>query len=92
MPTGLAAAGRGLWSRLQVGYGVADPAGLAILEQAARALDRVEECRAAIAKDGVTVRDRWDQVKPHPLLAAERDARAAVLAAIRQLGAEIPED
>jgi P27 family predicted phage terminase small subunit len=92
MPAGLGAHGKALWTKLQAGYGVVDPAGLAVIEQAAKAIDRLEECRRAIARDGVTTTDRWGQVKPHPLLASERDARAGVLAAIRQLGAEVPED
>ena len=39
--------------------------------------------------DGQTTTDRWGQTKPHPLLAAARDHRAAWLAALRQLNLSI---
>lgn len=90
-PAGLSDAGAKLWRELAAAYKIDDPHGEAILALACRAADRLEACRKRIEKDGVSVRDRWGQVKPHPLLAAERDARAAVLAALRQLSLPIPE-
>src|SRR5512136_1953957 len=90
-PAGLSEAGANLWRKLSTEYRVDDAHGQAELALACRAADRLEACRKRIEKDGVSVRDRWGQVKPHPLLAAERDARAAVLAALRQLSLPIPE-
>jgi hypothetical protein len=52
----------------------------------------MRRCRQAIDRDGEAVRDRWQQLKPHPLLSAERDARAAFLAAFRQLNLDLVED
>lgn len=42
---------------------------------AATCLDRLDEIRQAVEKDGLTVLDRFDQSKAHPLLSVERDNR-----------------
>ena len=91
-PDDLGAAGKDLWRRLTDGYAISDEGGRAVLEVAARACDRAEDCRRRVAKDGPTVRDRWRQVKPHPLLAVERAARAQMLQAVKQLALPLPED
>jgi phage terminase small subunit len=91
-PADLGTAGRDLWSKLTTDYRVDDQAGQAVLAVACRAADRAESCRAAVAKDGLVVRDRFRQTRPHPLLAVERSARAQMLTALRQLSLPIPED
>ena len=91
-PSDLGAAGRELWQRLTADYRIDDRAGQAVLGVACRAADRAETCRVAVAKDGLVVRDRFRQTRPHPLLAVERSARAQMLAALRQLSLPIPED
>jgi len=60
-----------------------------ILTEAANALDRAERCRLQIAKAGETFVDRWGQLRPHPLLAAERDSRALFARLLRELGLDI---
>jgi P27 family predicted phage terminase small subunit len=61
----------------------------AVLIAALEAHQRARECREAISRDGMTVLGRDGQDKVHPLLAVERDARAAFLTAIRALGLEL---
>jgi P27 family predicted phage terminase small subunit len=90
-PANLSATSRNLWGRLRDEYGIRDVAGLAVLEQALRSLDRAEQARRLLDRQGVVVTDRWGQSKPHPAAAVERDSRAAFLAAVRQLGVQIPE-
>ena len=68
------------WDRLVADYGIEDSGGELLLETALTALDRMQAAQAAIAKDGATVEDRWHQVKPHPLLTVERDARSGSVA------------
>jgi P27 family predicted phage terminase small subunit len=87
-PKGLSASTKFWWVRLRDDYGVADSEGLLLLEVAARALDRLNEIQAIITKDGAAVTDRFGQVKPHPLLTAEKDARHGLLAALKALGLE----
>jgi len=42
-----------------------------------------------IAELGVTVVDRWQQVKPNPATTIERDSSRAMLSALRQLNLDI---
>jgi phage terminase small subunit len=90
-PADLGATGRALWLKLAGAYKVDDEHGQTVLALACRAADREQACRRQIEHDGVSVRDKWNQIKPHPLLAAERDARSQVLAALRALALPIPE-
>ncbi len=80
---------KGLRRRLTDEYHITDEAGVAILRTALEAFDRMRSCQRVIARDGLTVTDRWGQVKPHPLIAAERDARAAWLAGLKQLNLDL---
>ena len=78
---------------------ITEPATAALLAERRRARglklnypEAVAYISAAIleaARDGQTVEDRFGQAKPHPLLAAERDARAQMLAALRALDLEL---
>ena len=40
---------------------------------AAEALDRGREARERIEQDGALITDRFEQLKPHPAVAIERD-------------------
>src|SRR5690348_6157715 len=76
---------RRLWSQIVAAFDFGDPASQAVLRTALEAHMRARRCREAIDRDGESVRDRFDQLKPHPLLSAERDARAAFLQVMRAL-------
>lgn len=74
------------WRGVQHEYAIADHAGVMLLNQAALALHRAEQARAAIERDGLTVTDRFGCVKHHPLLPHLRDAESSFrssLAALR---------
>ena len=60
----------------------------AVLATALEAHQRAREARETIASEGMIV-GRAGQGKVHPLLAVERDARHAWLAAIKALGLEL---
>ncbi len=77
------------WSKLAAEYGIVDDAGLLILNTAFEAFDRMLDTQASIAKDGATMVDRFGQMKAHPLLPVERDARAAFLAALKALNLDL---
>lgn len=70
-------------------YGIYDEAGLKILQAALEAFDRAQAARVAIDEQGMTIKDKFGQIKPHPLLANERDSRAAFLAALKALNLDI---
>jgi len=75
--------------RIATGYGIDDPGGQLLLNVAATSLARLIEAQRAIAKDGAFQTDRNGVVKAHPACALERDSRAGLLAALRQLHLDI---
>jgi phage terminase small subunit len=87
-PKTLSAESRKLWREIVAQYGLEDPPGLAVLHESLAALDQARACRRRIRKDGEAIADRWGQVKPHPLLSAERDSRAAFFAGMKMLAFE----
>lgn len=48
--------------------------------------DRSEEAREILAKDGLTVTDRYGTPKAHPCVGIERDSRTAFFRGLRELG------
>ena len=77
------------WRGVQAEYGVSDAPGLALLLVAAEALDRLEQAREILAKEGVLAPDRWGVMRKHPALEMERESRGGFLTALRQLGLEV---
>ena len=88
VPAHLGDAGLQLWTAIMKDYQIGDAGGLALLGQACEAADRVEECRRTIAEQGAVIRSQG-AIRAHPLLAAERDARAAMLRALRYLNLDV---
>jgi hypothetical protein len=91
-PPGLSASSRRLWDEIQRGYRIRDPAGLAVLEQSLRALDRAEAARLEVNRKGCTSVDRYGQTRVNPAANVERDSRAQFLAGLRQLRVDVPLD
>ncbi len=88
-PKTLSVEARRMWSRMLAEYDLADEAGLMILQTGLEAFDRMRGAQAAILKDGIVVRDRWGQTKPHPAASIERDSRAQYLGALKQLNLDM---
>ncbi len=88
-PKHLEAPERKLWAELLDTYALDDAAALALLRTTLEAHQRARRCREEVDRDGESVRDRFQQIKPHPLLSAERDARAAFLAGMRVLNLDL---
>lgn len=89
-PKHLSAAARKWWSLIVDEYDLdGDTAGVLLLTKAAEAWDRAERCRKRIDADGEVLIDRFGQPKPHPLLAAERDARSQFLAALKAMNLDL---
>jgi phage terminase small subunit len=70
-------------------FAVDDAAGLLLLAEALRAWDRAREAGEAIRRDGAVCKDRFSQLRAHPAVAIERDARASMLAAFRALHLDV---
>lgn len=62
---------------------------LRLLELACTQYARAEACRERLDKDGLTVADRWGQLKEHPLRAAEKQHSEAFRLLMRELGLDI---
>jgi len=88
-PSHLSKEAKKIFRGLCLEYQIYDMAGLRILRVACEAFDRAQSCREAIDQDGLTVQDKNGQVKPHPLIAAERDSRAAFLAGLKALNLDL---
>lgn len=88
-PRGLSAAARGWWGRLTSAFDLEDDAAQLLLESALRAFDRMNEAATAIEKYGVVVQDKFGQLKTNPATTVERDSRAAMLSALKQLNLDI---
>ncbi|MFN6935547.1 MAG: hypothetical protein ACK4NZ_10400 [Tsuneonella sp.] len=88
-PRPLGEHGQAFWQRVQTEYAVSDTGGMELLAQAAAALDRAEECAAAIARDGLTIVAANGAIKDHPLAKVELANRAFVTRAIARLGLDV---
>ena len=87
-PAHLGAAGKQLWAGIQCDYRVTDPGGLALLQQACEAADRIASVRAQIDEQGELLVVKG-MPRVHPLCAVERDQRAALARCIRYLNLDI---
>ena len=60
-----------------------------LLILAGEAWERCCQARELIAKEGLTVKDRFEQDRPHPAVAIERDSRTAFARMLRETGLEV---
>jgi P27 family predicted phage terminase small subunit len=88
-PATLSRPAKDQWRRYVREYFISDTHGLFLLEQAMMAYDRMTEATEAIKRDGAVNMDRFGQPRAHPSLVVERDARAAMLAALRALNLDL---
>lgn len=78
-----------LWDRLVVQYDL-DPAALELLTNALLQRDIAMRAEAELRPlTSLTVIDRYQQEKPHPLLAIQRDAHRSFMQHIRALGIDL---
>ena len=88
-PRGLSREAARWWRRLTTEYEIGDDAGHLILMTAMEAFDRMRQAQAVLATDGLSITDRFDQIKAHPLCVVERDSRAQMMAALKALNLDI---
>jgi P27 family predicted phage terminase small subunit len=70
-------------------YQIVDEAGLLLLRQAMAAYDRANEARRILKAEGITVKDKYGQFRPHPAAGIERDAMKNLLAYLRALNLDV---
>ena len=90
-PAHLAASEVILWKSITRDYKFDNDASLELLTVALEARARMRKCREKIDKQGEVVKDKWKQLKPHPLLLHERAARDSFLKAMRLLNLDLGE-
>lgn len=87
-PKGLSREARAVWARYTEVYEF-DPPSLTHLQALCEWYDRRLEARAQIAREGITVKDRFGQAKANPACVVERDASAMVLRHAKYLGVDL---
>ena len=88
-PRQLGKQGLALWRSVTAEYAIEDAGGVEMLCQACQALDRAEECAAAIARDGVSLRLKAGLSRDNPLLKSELACRAFVVRTLARLGLDV---
>ena len=87
-PRQLNAAAKALYLSVMADYDL-EPFQIAILTKALEALGRADQAREEIAAGPLMVTSRLGELRPHPLLAIERDSRAQFGTLMKQLGLDI---
>ena len=73
------------WTRLFEEYDLSDAGAQLLLESALGAFDRWQEARKLLAREGPIMRDRFGQRRTHPAVAIERDSKATMARALKEL-------
>ena len=63
-----------------------------ILRELLEAMDRKREAQAMLAKDGITIKNRFGELRPHPACSVERDMRLQILRCLKMLGLPLSEE
>lgn len=87
-PKHLSKTGKAMWISIVAEYQL-ETHQLEILRLLCECLDRLEVCRRRLKKDGLFIRDRFEQTKAHPALAEEREHRVLVMRLARELNLDI---
>ncbi len=77
------------WAKLVAEFEIDDDAGLLILNTAFEAFDAMRAAQKQIKKQGMTIKDKFGQMKIHPLCSVVRDSRAQMLQAFKHLNLDI---
>jgi phage terminase small subunit len=90
-PNTLSPAAQSWWKATTEEYEL-EPHHVRLLSEAAHSWDRAAQARALVDAEGIVVRDRFGQVKSHPAVAIERDARNVFVRIMRELDLDgVPE-
>lgn len=88
-PSHLSESARSWWQSAVKEY-VLEPHHLRLLQLAGEAWDRAQTARAVIDKDGITFKDDRNNIRAHPAIAIERDARTGFARLVRELDLDVP--
>lgn len=88
-PSHLSESAQSWWQSAVKEY-VLEPHHLRLLQLAGEAWDRAQTARAVIDKDGITFKDDRNNIRAHPAIAIERDARTGFARLVRELDLDVP--
>lgn len=88
-PKQLSREAKAWWRKLSDEYCLDDEAGKLLLQTALEAFDRMRQAQGVISEGGPTIKDRFEQMKAHPLLTVERDARSQMIQALKSLNLDV---
>lgn len=88
-PSHLSTEAKGWWRKVVNEYEISDDTGLLLLQTALESFDRMRSAQRVIKREGQSVRDRFNFPRAHPLLTVERDSRAGMLAALKQMNLDL---
>jgi P27 family predicted phage terminase small subunit len=88
-PRHLSAEARAWWKRIVENFEIDDDSGLLILRTAMESLDRLREAQTLLKADGICIADRFGQKRQHPATMIERDARTAMMRALKALNLDV---
>ena len=85
-PRHLSAESKRIWRKIAADFDLYDDdSAMVTLRLAMEARDRCEQARQRLARDGIVAKDRFGQLRAHPAVAIERDARIACIRCLREL-------
>jgi P27 family predicted phage terminase small subunit len=85
-PEHISARARKLWRRVEDTWDIADAAAEELLRMLVEAVDRRDQARELLDAEGLTIVDRYGQVRAHPAVAIEASSRTAAARLMAQLG------
>jgi P27 family predicted phage terminase small subunit len=86
-PSHLSERSQALWAEIERSF-VLEAHERELVRLALEAIDRCEEAREALAREGAYQRNRYGSLTAHPAVAVERDSRIAAVRIFRELGLE----
>ena len=89
-PEHLSEASQAWWREVIDGYDLAGH-DLKLLELACGAYDRATEARAVIEREGITFETKSGDVKTHPAVLIENQARTSFARLVREMGLDLAE-
>jgi P27 family predicted phage terminase small subunit len=87
-PSHLTSTTRAWWRSVAENY-VLEPHHLRLLQLAGEAWDRGQQAREILAADGITQRDDRGNIRAHPAIAIEKDARIGYARLLRELDLDV---
>ena len=85
VPKHLSVSTKAWWKSVTASYTM-EPHHFHLLQLCCEARDMAEEARKILAKEGLTIRDRFGVPRRHPATAVLQDARLAFARLVRELG------